>query len=296
MASAPRLVGKVAVLTDLKALTGLRIGAATSALEIGGIDNPVLRDPITRRPYVPGSSLKGKLRSLLTKVHELPLRRLGRVQRHWCVDPQAYAGCLVCATFGEFPSARGGGGEFPSAPGGGPLDFVTPTRLTVRDATLSPYVELGQGEQARRVPWDSEDFETDLPYTEVKTEVALDVVTAASELRQMERVPPGAIFEAELLFTVYRSADGLINPAMEKKRLREVFAAMRLLEDDYLGSSGTRGYGKVKFQKVRVRWRPLPFYQNPRQTPEETLWEGDDLADLLPAYDERVAAKVWGTS
>lgn len=286
MASAPRLIGKVAVLAELKALTGLRIGAATSALEIGGIDNPVLRDPITKRPYVPGSSLKGKLRSLLTKVHELPLRQLGRVQLHWCERPQEYAGCPVCATFGEFPSA----------PGGGPLDFVTPTRLTVRDAPLSLYVELDQGEQARRVPWDSEEFETDLPYTEVKTEVALDVVTAASNPRQMERVPPGAIFDTELLFTVYRSADGLIDPEMEKKRLREVFAAMRLLEDDYLGSSGTRGYGKVKFQKIRVRWRPLEFYRDPRQTPEELLWKGDDLADLLAAYDERVAAKVWGTS
>lgn len=283
MASALQLVGKVVVLTELKALTGLRIGAATSVLEIGGIDNPVLRDPITRRPYVPGSSLKGKLRSLLTKVHNLPLRRLGRVQLHWCERQEDYASCPVCATFGEFPSAPGVVG---------PLAFVTPTRLTVRDATLSPYVELGQGEQAQRVSWDSEEIDTELPYAEVKTEVALDVVIAASNPRQMERVPPGAIFDAELLFTVYRSADGLIDPEVEKKRLREVFAAMRLLEDDYLGSSGTRGYGKVKFQKVRVRWRPLPFYQNPRQTPEETLWEGDDLADLLSAYDERVAAKV----
>jgi CRISPR-associated protein Csm3 len=285
MAYAPRLVGKVAALAQLKVLTGLRIGAATSALEIGGIDNPVLRDPITRQPYVPGSSLKGKLRSLVTKVHGLPLGKLGRVQIHWCRYRDEYGHCLVCPTFGQFPSA----------PGGDAFDFVTPTRLTIRDATLCPYVEIGQGEQARRVSWDSEELETDLPYAEIKTEVALDVITAASNPRPMERVPPGAIFESELLFTVYGSEDATIDPEMEKKRLREVFAAMRMLEDDYLGSSGTRGYGKVKFQNVQVYWRPVEYYRDPKNHPPRELWHGDDLGELLSVYDEKVATPVWGS-
>jgi CRISPR-associated protein Csm3 len=109
----------------------------------------------------------------------------------------------------------------------------------------------------------------------------------------MERVPPGAIFETELLFTVYRSDANGIDPKIEKKRLREVFTAMRLLEDDYLGSSGTRGYGKVKFQRVRVRWRPLEYYRDPRTRPEEPLWDGDDLSQLLEVYERQVGAKVW---
>jgi CRISPR-associated protein Csm3 len=273
---APRLVGKVIVTGELKVLTGLRIGAASSALEIGGLDNPVLRDPLTRAPYVPGSSLKGKLRSLLTKIHGLKLQRLGPVRLHWCDRREDYETCLVCPTFGQFPS-----------------DFVTPTRLAVRDARLLPRLEVHEPSGMRQASWDDPEIETDLPYTEVKAEVALDVVTAASNPRPMERVPPGAIFETELLFTVYRSDDGSIEPEMEKQRLREVITAMRLLEDDYLGSSGTRGYGKVKFQKVKVRWRPLGYYRDPKTNPEQVLWEGDDLGQLLEVYDDRVAAKVW---
>ena len=285
MIRAPLLLGKVSVVAELKAMTGLRIGAAASALEIGGIDNPVLRDPVTKAPYVPGSSLKGKLRSLLTKVHGLPLRRLGRVCLHWCEDREDYRRCYVCPTFGQFPSG----------PGGRDYAFATPTRLTVRDAPLHPYLEISDGVQTRRVPWEDPALETDLPYTELKTEVALDVITAASNPRPMERVPPGAIFESELLFTVYRSDDGTIDPEMERQRLREVLAAMRMLEDDYLGSSGTRGYGKVKFQRVKVEWRPVEYYRDPKGHPPEELWQGDDLADLLSVYDEKVAEPVWGS-
>jgi CRISPR-associated protein Csm3 len=284
---APGLVGKVIVKGELKALTGIRIGAATSALEIGGIDNPVLRDPLTQRPYIPGSSLKGKLRSLLTKAHERRLRRLGRVQLHWCESPEEYAQCMVCPTFGQFPSGPGGGDY---------SRFVTPTRLCVRDCRLKDHVELDEPGGPRTVSWEDLEIGTDLPFTEVKTEVALDVVTAASNPRQMERVPPGAIFDTELLYSVYRSDDGTIEPQTEKRRLREVITAMRLLEDDYLGSSGTRGYGKVKFQKLKVVWRPLEFYRDPKGHPEQVLWQGDDLQKLLEAYDESVAAKVWGTS
>ena len=287
MTRAPRLVGKVIVTAELKVLTGLRIGAATSALEIGGLDNPVLRDPLTRAPYVPGSSLKGKLRSLLTKIHNLELHQLGRVGLHWCKSPGDYATCLVCATFGQFPSGPGRGEEYSS--------FVTPARLAVRDARLLPRLEIHEPSGMRQASWDNPEIETDLPYTEVKTEVALDVITAASNPRQMERVPPGAIFESELLFTVYRSDDGTIDPEMEKKRLREVLAAMRMLEDDYLGSSGTRGYGKVKFQRVQVYWRPVEYYRDPKGHPPEELWQGDDLADLLSVYDEKVAEPVWGS-
>jgi len=283
---APRLVGKVIVTGELKVLTGLRIGAATSALEIGGLDNPVLRDPLTRAPYVPGSSLKGKLRSLLTKAHDLELRQLGRVRLHWCTTPGDYASCLVCPTFGQFPSG----------PGRDEYAFVTPTRLTVRDSRLLPRLEINEPSGIRHASWDDSELETDLPYTEVKTEVALDVVTAASNPRPMERVPPGAIFQTELLFTVYRSDDRSIEPEMEKKRLREVITAMRLLEDDYLGSSGTRGYGKVKFQGMQVEWRPVEYYRDPKNHPPRELWQGDDLGELLSVYDEKVATPVWGSA
>ena len=45
--------------------TGLRVGGSREDIEIGGLDNPIIRDSVTKLPYIPGSSLKGKLRSLL---------------------------------------------------------------------------------------------------------------------------------------------------------------------------------------------------------------------------------------
>lgn len=139
-------------------------------------------------------------------------------------------------------------------------------------------------------------MDTDLPYTEVKAEVALDIITAASNPRQIERVPPGALFDAELLFSVFTKDDVLgIDPNRERERLRAVLLAMRLLEDDYLGASGTRGYGKIKFQNITVKWRPIDFYRNPKQHPEELLWQGDKLDDVLVAFDKLVGDEVWGS-
>ncbi len=281
----PTLRGKVVVSAEMLALTGLRVGAAASGLDIGGVDQPVLREPITNEPYVPGSTLKGKMRSLLTKAHGLPLQELVQrpvqVRLHWCTDEAAYRRCLVCPTFGQFPSG----------PRGARFDFVTPTRLIARDARLGPELQVVEDGVPSRKRW--KEVETDLPYSEVKVEVVLDVVTAASNPRQMERVPPGAIFDTELLFSVYRADANDIDPELEQKRLREVIAAMRLLEDDYLGSSGTRGYGKVKFQRIKVAWRHLEYYRDPLGNPEQKLWEGEELSDLLSVYEEYVARRVW---
>ena len=286
--SAPALMGKVVLSAEMVALTGIRVGAAASGLDIGGVDQPVLRDPVTGRRYIPGSSLKGKLRSLLTKAHGLRLEQLVRrpveVWLHWCTDEAAYRQCKVCPTFGQFPSG----------PGGARFDFVSPTRLIARDARLAPELQVIEDGRVTRKPW--REVDTDLPYSEVKVEVALDVVTAASNPRQMERVPPGAIFETELLFTVFRPDGQGIQKDTEQERLREVIAAMRLLEDDYLGSSGTRGYGKVKFQKIRLFWRSLEYYRRPSAEPEKLVWEADNLEKLLSVYDEEVAAEVWGAA
>ncbi|MFA0749255.1 MAG: hypothetical protein ACO2PL_10835, partial [Armatimonadota bacterium] len=176
--------------------------------------------------------------------------------------------------------------------------WVTPTRLIVRDAKLLDELEVTDEEgNIRRVRW--QDVETDLPYTEVKMEVALDIITAASNPRQMERVPAGALFGGDdlLLFSVFDELeqDGkkIIDPERERERLRAVFLAMRLLEDDYLGASGTCGYGKIKFQNITVKWRPIDFYRDPQKNPEESLWSGDNLDEILTKFDEKIGDKVW---
>ena len=68
---------------------------------------------------------------------------------------------------------------------------------------------------------------------------------------------------------------------------------MRLLEDDYLGASGMRGYGKIKFQDITVKWRPIDFHCDPEKHPKVELWKGDNLDEVLTKFDCLIGDKVW---
>ncbi len=266
------LRGKVIIAGELKALTGLRIGTTSSSLEIGGVDNLVIRDPVSGKPYVPGSSLKGKMRGLLSRGLGLPLKTLihgdgskPEIRIHWCEEDEyatCFEGkpCVLCRAFGM-------AGEHAQEP----------TRLIVRDALLLEELEVedSQGNRVRR-PW--REIETDLPYSEVKWEAVIDVLTAAATPRQMERVPAGALFDVELLFSVYDAHD--------KECLRTVLLGMSLLEDDYLGSSGTRGYGKVAFQELAVYWKPIENYRKPPAQLTPINGEARTPKALLETFDE----------
>ncbi len=71
------LLGKIRITSNINVETGLHIGGGGETLDIGGIDKPVIRDPITKYPYLPGSSIKGKLRSTLERLLNKPLNRSG---------------------------------------------------------------------------------------------------------------------------------------------------------------------------------------------------------------------------
>ncbi|HHS96403.1 MAG TPA: type III-A CRISPR-associated RAMP protein Csm3 [Chloroflexi bacterium] len=227
-----QLKGRVFITFEIKAVTGLHIGGSDTGIEIGGVDKTIIRDPLTNRPYIPGSSLRGKVRSLLEKYRGLPQnQRVGQTFIHSCENKGEYADCDVCQVFGV-PGER---------------DFATPTRLIVRDVHLTPESVHALEEKAH----------TDLPYTEVKTEVSIDRVTSAANPRQMERVPAGAVFgPAELVYSVYEGVDKdghpIADPQADVNRLRTVIEGLRLLEDDYLGGLGSRGSGKVKLQNIQV--------------------------------------------
>ena len=80
-----RLEGRVFITFDVEAVTGLHIGGSDTGIEIGGVDKTVIRDPITNRPYIPGSSLKGKVRSLLEKYKGLKQNQpIGQGYIHSC--------------------------------------------------------------------------------------------------------------------------------------------------------------------------------------------------------------------
>ncbi|HXF69994.1 MAG TPA: type III-A CRISPR-associated RAMP protein Csm3, partial [Thermoflexus sp.] len=224
-------------------------------------DKVVIRDPITNRPYIPGSSLKGKTRSLLEKYRGLPLNRnIGGTYIHTCAQAEDYQKCGVCQVFGV----------------PGELAFATPTRLVVRDVHLTDDSARVLTEQAR----------TDLPYTEVKTEVSIDRVTSAANPRRMERVPAGAVFgPAELVYSVYEGTDGdhsIADPKRDVERFRLVIEGLQLLEDDYLGGLGSRGSGKIQLREITVSVRRGDHYL---EAPEQ-IGKYKDLSDLIRDLDE----------
>jgi len=225
------LKGRVFIAFNIVAKTGLHIGGSDAGVEIGGVDKTVIRDKLTNRPYIPGSSLKGKMRSLLEKYHNKPINfPKNKPAFHVCQSAEPYKSCDVCQVFGV----------------SGEQDFATPTRLVVRDTFLSE-------ESAKKL----ENAQTDLPYTEVKTEVSIDRVTSAANPRQMERVPAGAIFDsAEMVFSLYEGEGCSVQKDLE--RLGVLLEAMQLVEDDYIGGLGSRGSGKVAFTNIRVSLRKDP--------------------------------------
>ena len=249
------LKGKVVISGAIEAVTGLHIGGATGGLDICGVDLPVLRHPQTQEPYIPGSSLRGKLRSLLDRHIPTQLNQsIGQVTIHSCKRPQDYAQCVVCKIFG-LP---------------GECDFAEPARLIVRDVHLS--LDSLQILRSKKVG---------LPFTEVKTEVAIHRITSAATPRQHERVPAGSVFApCEMLFGIY-SLNG-DNYEADLPLLRQISNALELLEDDYLGGQGSRGSGKVKFHNLTLMLKSRQYYED-STTPPVILGANLTVTDLRRA-------------
>lgn len=242
-----KLHGRVILTGSIITKTGLHIGGSPSALAIGGLDLPVIRDTVTQAPYIPGSSLKGKMRSLWEKLNGAPQNfSIGRdVSIHVCEKANDYAECPVCRIYGV----------------PGDKESSAPTRLFVRDVQLD-------AESLK-------DARTDMPFTEVKWEAAIDRVTSAATPRQIERVPAGALFkEMEMVFNVFEADD--------RKRFLDVLTAMQLIEDDYLGGQGSRGSGKVVFENLTIVCKSAQNY-NYSVTAEG--YRNKNLADLLQAHE-----------
>ena len=221
------LLGKVIMSGTLKCLTGLHIGASRENMEIGAIDSPVVRNPVTREPYIPGSSLKGKLRALLEKaLLKVPDRPIGSdVKIHVCDDAGIAFNCEVCRVFGST--------------GKGSNNKNFPARLIVRD------LDLTKDSRDKLA-----DIDTGLQYTEWKFENAIDRVTSAANPRQLERVPRGAEFKFELIYNVEE-------PQQMIEDLKNLRFAIKLVEVDALGGHGSRGYGKVEFKIVKIEGKTV---------------------------------------
>ena len=193
----------------LTCLTGLRIGGSKESIEIGGLENTIIRHPISDLPYIPGSSMKGKMRSLLEQKY-------GIVEDNG--EPSRSGTHLVCRVFGPHKNVN---------------HSLGPTRILVRDANLT---------DDSRLVLEKAQAEKGVFFAEVKTENLVNRKTGAAEHpRTQERVPADTQFDFEIAVRVFENDN-------ETEILNLVKEGLALLEQDYLGSSGSRGYGKVKLE------------------------------------------------
>lgn len=202
---------------EIELLTAMHIGGSKDDLQIGGVDNKVIKDPVSGEAYIPGSSLKGKMRSQKEKI-------LGAKKRDGTSDDRNPCGCgecNICKVFGAHKNTE---------------SKVAPSRLIVRDAYFT--------EETRRLFEQFADSNRD--FYEEKPENLINRKTGTAEHpRFTERVPKGSKFGLELLINVYDVDNG---DELEKF----VKESLVLVEESYLGGSGSRGYGKVRFNNLKT--------------------------------------------
>ncbi len=212
----------------LECETGLQIQAGNISFDIGGIDNPVVKNPITDEPYIPGSSLKGKMRSLLEwqEAPDVLIQNGGKVLN----DPKYD----VCKLFGVSPNNLNKESD-------NVQEKILVSRAIVRDAYLTEESkQMLQSQLGENI------------FTEIKAENNINRLTSKASPRFFERVPKGAEFKGEIVLTQYVEED--------KRLLDLLLEGMRLLQDNYLGGSGSRGAGKIKFKDVKIYVRDRDYY------------------------------------
>jgi len=265
-----KLIGKLILEGELHCDTGLHIGAGKGSLEIGGSDNPVVKDALGH-PYIPGSSLRGKIRSLLeqfsgaavpSELVYLSRRRGQEVRIHQSDRPDDD----ICLLFGR-NSVR------MERVTGEPVEShnASPARLAVFDAPL----ELESITASMRENLDDE-------LTEVKNENAIDRITSQANPRTLERVPAGARFRVRFIMDVLCDEDAPL--------FGQLVQGLRLLEDDALGGGGSRGSGRVRLANLKLIWRNREYYASGGEQKE--LISGADVAALQKLVSESAMSFV----
>ena len=198
------MYAKLSITGTITSITGLHIGGSSGFSAIGAIDSSVIRDVRTDLPMIPGSSLKGKMRSLLSRHYSG-----GALLKSFSDDD-----IRVRRLFGYMEGSN----------------KAHPARLAVSDLFLTNGGTLK---------------EMGVPYTEVKSENTINRLTAVANPRQIERAVAGAEYGLDMIYT-----------ADNAEELLEDFETIRdgliLLTYDYLGGSGSRGYGRIRFSNLSV--------------------------------------------
>lgn len=213
-----RLLTHKIIKGEIECITGLHIGGSADTIEIGGMDNPIIKHPITGFPYIPGSSTKGRMRSLLELKYGL-FERNGDVHKY-CGKKD----CLICRIFGTSAESS----------------EIGPGRLIVRDAHLTE----SSIEELKKLKG-----EKGLPYSEEKYENTINRINARANPRPIERVPAGIIFNFEFVYRIFDTDDTGKTDIDLMKYIKE---GLKLIENNTLGGSGSRGSGKVKFNNIKI--------------------------------------------
>lgn len=181
--------------------TGMHIGGSTQFAAIGAVDSPVIRDAFTDLPVIPGSSLKGKIRTLLAKKYN--------------------NGKLVEPNKDDIKIRR----LFGSSEG----DIKT-SRLIFSDSILSNADELKN---------------IGVSSTEIKVENTINRITAVANPRQIERAVRGSEFNFSIIYNAEEENE-------IKEDLEILKEGLKFLEYDYIGGNGSRGYGRVKIDALKM--------------------------------------------
>lgn len=194
------MYGKIRISGDILVKTGMHIGGSGAFAAIGAVDSPIIKDARTNLPMIPGSSLKGKMRSLLAKELNEKISEPNDDDER------------ITRLFGSSKKNN-----------------IKRSRILFSDMVLANATELREaGLQSM---------------TEVKFENSISRATAIANPRQIERAVRGSVFELDLIYELENEQEFLED--------MEILAeGMKLLQYDYLGGNGSRGYGKIQFQNI----------------------------------------------
>lgn len=201
--------GKIIIQGELIVKTGMHIGGGSDYAPIGSVDSPFVRDILTQEPIIPGSSLKGKIRTLLARYRS----------KQYIVNAIKDDDEIIKRLFGS-------------------TNPQIISRLQFQDLFVS---------EKSKILFES--IETDTYMGEVKFENTIARADGTAKPRQIERVPAGTKFGFQLVYTI-------IDEGQIEEDLQTLRAGLNLLELDYLGGHGTRGYGRLSIKNITVKTFP----------------------------------------
>lgn len=295
-------LGNISIEADLVCGTGIHIGTQALGISLSRSDNPIVKldDDV---PYIPGSSIKGKIRSLLEisekKEMNVDIGPEERNARHEC-DLVTLCEDLKSKGFKAEIKEKGEqkvievkkndksakiymkGGE-PEIEG----ELKEELRKVIEELPFpcDICVMFGRGAERKglegptRIQFEDcfiDDSKNEVKDpVEIKWENVINRLTSSAVPRDIERIKKGTVFKLKATYHVFSEdldAEGDMKklekveeieklPEKLKRRIKLLSTGMELLEKDYLGGMGSRGYGKIRLENPKMQYYPMDFFE-----------------------------------